>query len=264
MFILILSRIYYAQKFLSIWLFLQNILALNPKIKPHASVVPSATTKLAKKHWKRNQDKSCSVSIFSPDSQVRPQNSLALILNSHLTLCTSWFVIVFLAQHNEIIWANKVVLIVEWVSFSQCLIVLCLFHHFQSCGPKQNNFEDIKHTTLSERGALREAARQVEIYAKRLVLDRQRSCGPKYIRPAQGCSQKLSVWHPFWSRKKPPRLNAVGALSTPYTRFFHTAACRAPQQTQLACTLHVSFPFLSESSLWKQQVKVSYLTILNL
>lgn len=29
----------------------------------------------------------------------------------------------------------------------------------QTCGPKQKNFEDIKHTTLSERGALREAAR---------------------------------------------------------------------------------------------------------
>lgn len=30
---------------------------------------------------------------------------------------------------------------------------------FQSCPPLQNNFDDIKHTTLSERGALREAAR---------------------------------------------------------------------------------------------------------
>lgn len=28
-----------------------------------------------------------------------------------------------------------------------------------SCGPKKNNFDDIKHTTLSERGALREAGR---------------------------------------------------------------------------------------------------------
>lgn len=29
----------------------------------------------------------------------------------------------------------------------------------QTCEPKLNNFEDIKHTTLSERGALKEAAR---------------------------------------------------------------------------------------------------------
>ena len=33
----------------------------------------------------------------------------------------------------------------------------------QSCEDLTNNFEDIKHTTLSERGALREAAR----YSKR-------------------------------------------------------------------------------------------------
>lgn len=30
---------------------------------------------------------------------------------------------------------------------------------FQSCVKLENNFDDIKHTTLSERGALREAVR---------------------------------------------------------------------------------------------------------
>ena len=35
----------------------------------------------------------------------------------------------------------------------------CTFDLFQSCVPRENNFDDIKHTTLSERGALREAAR---------------------------------------------------------------------------------------------------------
>jgi len=71
---------------------IENLLNLNPKIKPYANAVPSAVTKKAKKHWKRNEDKA---------------ESLA---------CSS-------------------------------------------CDPLYNNFDDIKHTTLSERGALREAAR---------------------------------------------------------------------------------------------------------
>ncbi|CAG7836839.1 unnamed protein product [Allacma fusca] len=67
---------------------IESILALNPKIKPFASLVPSAETKKNKAHWKRNADKKCS-----------------------------------------------------------------------SCGPLYNNFDDVKHTTLSERGALKEAGR---------------------------------------------------------------------------------------------------------
>ena len=42
---------------------LQNLLSLNPKVKRHASVVPSVLTKVGKKHWKRNKDKSCSVCL---------------------------------------------------------------------------------------------------------------------------------------------------------------------------------------------------------
>jgi len=69
---------------------IENILALNPRIKPFANLVSSAETKKVKKHWKRNGDKNC-----------------------------------------------------------------------QSCAPPNltQNFDDIKHTTLSERAALREAAR---------------------------------------------------------------------------------------------------------
>ncbi|CAN8010434.1 unnamed protein product, partial [Ixodes pacificus] len=67
---------------------IENILALNPKIKETATITPSAVTKKNKHHWKRNIDKKCS-----------------------------------------------------------------------SCKPLEKNFDDIKHTTLSERGALREAAR---------------------------------------------------------------------------------------------------------
>lgn len=69
---------------------IENILALNAKINPYASVVPSAETKKNKKHWKRNTDKNCT-----------------------------------------------------------------------SCATTElyKNFDDIKHTTLSERAALREAAR---------------------------------------------------------------------------------------------------------
>jgi hypothetical protein len=37
---------------------IENLLALNPRIKPWANAVPSVVTKKAKKHWKRNADKS--------------------------------------------------------------------------------------------------------------------------------------------------------------------------------------------------------------
>lgn len=71
---------------------IENLLRFNPKVKPFANAVPSAVTKKAKKHWKRNEDKTESL-------------------------------------------------------------------HCSSCDPLYKNFDDIKHTTLSERGALREAAR---------------------------------------------------------------------------------------------------------
>ncbi|XP_055886857.1 dihydropyrimidine dehydrogenase [NADP(+)]-like [Biomphalaria glabrata] len=70
---------------------IENLLALNPRVRRHATVVPSDATKKGKGHWKRNDSKECS-----------------------------------------------------------------------SCTSESNlykNFDDIKHTTLSERGALKEAAR---------------------------------------------------------------------------------------------------------
>ncbi|XP_075219147.1 dihydropyrimidine dehydrogenase su(r) [Lycorma delicatula] len=67
---------------------IENILSLNPKISPYASIVPTHTTKEAKLKWKRNSNKKCE----------------------------------------------------------------------EVCSLK-NNFDDIKHTTLSERGALKEASR---------------------------------------------------------------------------------------------------------
>ncbi|KAK7100969.1 dihydropyrimidine dehydrogenase [NADP(+)]-like [Littorina saxatilis] len=67
---------------------IENLMSLNPKLKNHANLVPSAVTKSAKKHWKRNQDIGC-----------------------------------------------------------------------KGCDPLYKNFDDIKHTTLSERGALKEASR---------------------------------------------------------------------------------------------------------
>ena len=41
---------------------LQNLLVLNPKIKPVASLVSTSTTKSNRKYWKRNLEKGCSVS----------------------------------------------------------------------------------------------------------------------------------------------------------------------------------------------------------
>ncbi|KAI1289875.1 putative dihydropyrimidine dehydrogenase [Halotydeus destructor] len=73
---------------------IENLLALNPKVRNHASLVPSSRTKVIKKHWKRNDDhKSSSCGTGCPSAGLK------------------------------------------------------------------NDFSDIKHTTLSERGALREAAR---------------------------------------------------------------------------------------------------------
>lgn len=69
---------------------IESLLALNPKPRLNANVVPTINTKLNKKHWKRNADKNSSVIL------------------------------------SDLIEAN---------------------------------FEDIKHTTLSERAALREASR---------------------------------------------------------------------------------------------------------
>ncbi|XP_053486342.1 dihydropyrimidine dehydrogenase a, tandem duplicate 1 isoform X1 [Ictalurus furcatus] len=67
---------------------IENILALNPRVKSHAVLHSTAAKKAEKKHWKRNTEKGC-----------------------------------------------------------------------DSCVNLENNFDDIKHTTLSERGALREAMR---------------------------------------------------------------------------------------------------------
>lgn len=41
---------------------LQNLLSLNPKIKPFANVLPSAQTKENKLKWKRNANRNCDVS----------------------------------------------------------------------------------------------------------------------------------------------------------------------------------------------------------
>ena len=37
---------------------IENLLALNPRVKSHANALPSVVTKKNKKHWKRNTDKS--------------------------------------------------------------------------------------------------------------------------------------------------------------------------------------------------------------
>ena len=36
---------------------IENLLALNPRVKTHANAVPTVLTKKNKKHWKRNADK---------------------------------------------------------------------------------------------------------------------------------------------------------------------------------------------------------------
>ena len=67
---------------------IENLLALNPRTRQHASLVSTLQTKHSRRHWKRNKDKECN-----------------------------------------------------------------------SCQNLTNNFDDVKHTTLSERAALREANR---------------------------------------------------------------------------------------------------------
>jgi len=45
----------------------QNILQLNPKVREYATHQPSAKTKIAKKHWKRNEEKGCQVQYLDVD-----------------------------------------------------------------------------------------------------------------------------------------------------------------------------------------------------
>lgn len=45
-------------------LFPKNLLGLNPRSKPYASVVPSSQTKQNKQHWKRNIHSKCDVSTI--------------------------------------------------------------------------------------------------------------------------------------------------------------------------------------------------------
>ena len=41
----------------------QELLFLNPRVQHHASLVSTTATKKARAHWRRNKDKSCSVSV---------------------------------------------------------------------------------------------------------------------------------------------------------------------------------------------------------
>ena len=49
--------------------------------------------------------------------------------------------------------------IIMVIYFVTCMVLSHVIFYMQTCVSKIHNFEDIKHTTLSERGALREAAR---------------------------------------------------------------------------------------------------------
>ncbi|TSK34839.1 Dihydropyrimidine dehydrogenase [NADP(+)] [Bagarius yarrelli] len=99
---------------------LQNILALNPKVKSHAMLYSTAAKKAEKKHWKRNSDKGCDVLYDSIRYRFRESRSDFKIKGT---------------------------------------LYLGLITCIESCVKLENNFDDIKHTTLSERGALREAMR---------------------------------------------------------------------------------------------------------
>lgn len=100
----------------------QSILALNPRVKHHAQIISTASKKKEKKHWKRNPERNCGVrKIHKQD--VASIKRVSLVKLEHL--------------HN----------------------LMLLHSFFQSCVKLENNFDDIKHTTLSERGALREALR---------------------------------------------------------------------------------------------------------
>ena len=49
--------------FIIILYILKAILALNPRINPHATLKPTISTKDSRKHWKRNEDKNCGVRL---------------------------------------------------------------------------------------------------------------------------------------------------------------------------------------------------------
>lgn len=41
---------------------IESLLALNPRIKPHATLKPTVDTKKDRSYWKRNEKRNCNVS----------------------------------------------------------------------------------------------------------------------------------------------------------------------------------------------------------
>jgi dihydropyrimidine dehydrogenase (NADP+) len=95
---------------------------LNPRVANAASLVPTKVTKANRKYWKRNQSHEAGCGV-------------------RLVCAKTWW-----ARHVGTS-RNELVPLLDLLTTQTCDL--------------ENNFDDIKHTTLSERAALREAARCV-------------------------------------------------------------------------------------------------------
>ena len=95
-------QVRYILNFNEFYLNLQSILALNPRIKPFANLVPSAETKKVKKHWKRNSDKNCQVQCY-----------VSLLFTDRLFVCRRYVVSTY--SHMYLISHHLVFIHPEWL-----------------------------------------------------------------------------------------------------------------------------------------------------
>ncbi|MXQ79675.1 hypothetical protein E5288_WYG007062 [Bos mutus] len=122
---------------------IESILALNPRTQSRATLRSTLAKKLDKKHWKRNPDKNCFVSTHLLQRlHVAAGEGDPNLVNGH---AGSMGVLPVSLK------AVAAVQLPDWLVPPR--------ERTANCEKLENNFDDIKHTTLGERGALREAMR---------------------------------------------------------------------------------------------------------
>ena len=118
------------------------IIRWNPIPKPHHWCVPLCLAESAQSASAGDSIRACRAHLSHSSREE------ALEAQCRQELCCVW-------KNSNIINKNNFIKIDE----NNSVLVF-----MQTCRPLDNNFEDVKHTTLSERGALRESARHANCY----------------------------------------------------------------------------------------------------
>lgn len=102
-------------------------------------------------NWSKDFCRSCILRRFY---LVTVEFTLSILMNpTQLQWCASLSGVHH--QYNQSIFPNCT----DIIFTSGCRGIDAFFNMLQDCEKLENNFDDIKHTTLGERGALREAMR---------------------------------------------------------------------------------------------------------